>query len=94
MHADVQRVTRGEVPLDRLRAARSAARRELEVVQMRARQRAADVPDTLSALRTRVDELTEELITRYQADLSLVDSLLDPAYPAKVTSNHSPSGTP
>jgi hypothetical protein len=77
-----------------LRVARSSARRELEVAQMRARQHAPDAPDTVAALRARVDVLTEELITRYREDLGLVDSLLDPAYPAKVTSTVAESRTP
>jgi hypothetical protein len=53
---------------------------------MRARRGATDSADELARLDAEVGALTDELIARYAADLSLVDSLLEPAYPAKVTS--------
>jgi hypothetical protein len=40
----------------------------------------------LAELRLRAEALTEELIHRYAADLALVDSLLEPAYPRSVGS--------
>lgn len=74
--------------LDRLRADRTAARRDLELGQMRARQHDGIADSALSGLRERVSALTEELIARYAADLSLVDSLLDGSYPAEGTSTY------
>jgi hypothetical protein len=68
------------VPLTELRALRSAARRRYELARMRGR---ADDPNDqlrISELHARVDALTGELISRYCADLALVDSLLAPPY--------------
>jgi hypothetical protein len=81
----------GDVPMAVLRAERANARRELELTQMRARQRDGQAEEALRPLRDRVHELTEELIARYRADLSLVDSLLESPYPARVTGASSAS---
>ena len=75
-------------PLNQLREDRTTARRDLELAQMRARQHDAVADGTLVRLRDLVAALTEELIRRYSADLSLVDSLLDGSYPADGTSTH------
>ncbi len=76
------------LPLAQLRADRTAARRDLEIAQMRARQHDGIADGALGRLRETVTALTEELIARYAADLSLVDSLLDGSYPAEGTSTH------
>ena len=73
------------MPLEDLRACRTSARRAVELMKLRARQGGQGDPHDLELLVRKVDELTEELIARYAADLSLVDSLLAPAYPANVT---------
>ncbi len=65
-------------PIDEIRNARNAARRELEIVQMRLRQTRDATDTTIEGLRARVAELTEALIAAYADDLTLVDSLLDP----------------
>ena len=70
--------------MDELRALRADARRNAELAHLRAKQGGPSSADTLAALDAWVDEFTEELIARYAADLTLVDSLLEPAYPAKV----------
>ncbi|MCX6432815.1 MAG: hypothetical protein NTX29_08500 [Actinobacteria bacterium] len=70
--------------MDELRARRADARRNAELAHLRAKQGVPSAADSLAALDARVDALTEELIARYAADLTLVDSLLEPAYPAKV----------
>jgi hypothetical protein len=80
-----------DVPLAVLRAERANARRELELAQMRARQRDGQAQEALRPLRDRVHQLTEELIARYSADLTLVDSLLESSYPARVTGASSAS---
>ena len=64
--------------LEELRAARLAARRELELATLRSRP---DAPIDLDPLRRRVRSLTEELIRRYAGDLDLVDLLLGPEAP-------------
>lgn len=74
--------------MDELRAVRSRSRRAAELARLRTRQdaaRAEEQADDLRALEARVSALTDELIARYAADLSLVDSLLGEAYPAQVT---------
>ncbi len=70
--------------LDELRARRADARRAAELAHLRAKQGGPSPAEPLATLDARVDALTEELIARYAADLTLVDSLLEPAYPAKV----------
>lgn len=71
------------MPLAELREERMAARRALELAQLRMRQTADSPQEELEELRARVAVLTEELIARYAADLSRVDSLLDPPAPRK-----------
>jgi hypothetical protein len=75
------------MPMDELRVLRARSRREAELVRLRSRQDGArtDANGDLEELQARVDMLTSELIARYAADLSLVDSLLGEAYPAQVT---------
>lgn len=76
------------MPMDELRAVRARSRRAAELVRLRTRQDAArkdGQDDELRTLETQVSALTDELIARYAADLSLVDSLLGEAYPAQVT---------
>ena len=65
-----------------LRAERMRARRTAELARLRSRQSGDGAADDLAGLDATVRVLTDELISRYAADLSLVDSLLDPAYPA------------
>ena len=58
------------------------------MARLRSRQDAARIDgadDDLQALEAQVSVLTDELIARYAADLSLVDSLLGEPYPAQVT---------
>lgn len=71
---------------DDLRARRTVARRTAELARLRARQGGEPGPDEVARLDALVTALTDELIARYAADLSLVDSLLGPPYPAKVPS--------
>ena len=71
--------------LDDLRHQRISARRAAEFEHLRARQGDGTTAPELARLDARVRELTDELIRRYAADLSLVDSLLDRAYPADGT---------
>jgi hypothetical protein len=68
-----------------LRARRAAARRDAELAHLRARQGGPSDTVSLAALDAGVEVLTDELIARYAADLALVDSLLEPAYPANVS---------
>lgn len=68
--------------MSQLREARLRDRRALELAILRHRGSGEALPDDVAELRARVDAVTAELIRRYSADLSLVDSLLDPAYPA------------
>jgi hypothetical protein len=70
--------------LDDLRARRTVARRTAELARLRARQGGEPGPDEVARLESVVTALTDELISRYAADLSLVDALLAPPYPAKV----------
>lgn len=72
--------------IDDLRARRLRVRRAAEVARMR-RDAPGDAttPAVLADLEAESRLLTDELIARYAADLSLVDSLLDPAYPAHDT---------
>jgi hypothetical protein len=62
--------------LDVLRANRTTARRQLELARMRVRLDNPAAVEELDQLRSVVEALTEELIRRYAADLSLVDNLL------------------
>lgn len=71
--------------LEDLRLRRSLARRTAELARLRARQGGEPGPEEVARLDALVTALTDELIARYAADLSLVDALLDPPYPAKVT---------
>jgi hypothetical protein len=73
----------GALPLEELRTRRTQARRAAELARMRGRQPDRPESDELSRLEGVVVVLTEELIARYSGDLSLVDSLLSPAYPAR-----------
>jgi hypothetical protein len=73
--------------MDELRSCRAAARRAAELARMRAKQGSAESAEEVARLDAQATALTGELIARYAADLSLVDSLLEPAYPAKVTAN-------
>lgn len=76
------------MPMDELRALRVRSRRAAELARLRSRQDAARIhgaDDDLGGLEAWVTVLTDELIARYAADLSLVDSLLGEAYPAQVT---------
>jgi hypothetical protein len=75
----------GGLSLDDLRKQRSIARRRAEVAHLRARQGGVPDSDVLAELDAEVTSLTDELIARYAKDLSLVDSLLAPAYPAGVS---------
>jgi hypothetical protein len=77
--------------LDALRAERTRCRRALEVAQLRSRQPDGPTAADLAVLRSRVHALTEELIDRYAANLDLVDSLLDAAYPRSVGSVPAPA---
>jgi hypothetical protein len=79
------------LPIAALRAERTRCRRALELAQLRSRQPGGPTPDELADLRSRAQELTEELIRRYADDLDLVDSLLDAAYPHSVGSGSAPA---
>lgn len=69
-----------KLSLDELRRERMRCRRGVELLTLRHGQGAPE------ALRDRelLAVLTEELIRRYSANLTLVDSLLEPAYPRDV----------
>ena len=76
------------MPIDELRALRARSRRAAEIARLRSRQDSARIDSgdgDLGDLEAQVAALTDELIARYAADLSLVDSLLGEAYPAQVT---------
>jgi hypothetical protein len=77
--------------LGELRAERSRCRCDFELAQLRSRQPDGPTAEQLADLRSRVHELTEELIRRYAADLDLVDSVLDAAYPRGVGSVPAPA---
>jgi hypothetical protein len=74
-----------ELTMADLRARRADARRGAELAHLRARQGGPSDAGSLAALDDGVEALTDELIARYAADLGLVDSLLEPAYPANVS---------
>ena len=74
----------GGLSMEELRARRATARRTAEIAHLRARQGGGADAAALAELDARVTALTDELIARYADDLMLVDSLLEPAYPAKV----------
>ncbi|MBK9740426.1 MAG: hypothetical protein IPO93_13145 [Actinobacteria bacterium] len=65
------------LPMEELRTERMAARRALELAHLRMRQEGSGGQERVDSLHRRVLALTEELIRRYQYDLSLVDGLLD-----------------
>lgn len=76
------------MPMDELRAVRARSRRAAELSRLRIRQDTARTErqdGDLGELEAQVAALTDELIARYAADLSLVDSLLGEPYPAQVT---------
>lgn len=79
------------IPMAELRAERTRCRRALELAQLRSRQPGGPTPDEVAVLRSRAQELTEELIRRYADDLYLVDYLLDAAYPRSVGSVPAPA---
>lgn len=81
----------GDLALTSLRAERSRCRQELELARLRSRQEGGPSPDDIAALRAQAEDLTDELIRRYAADLTLVDSLLEPAYPRGKGSGRAPS---
>lgn len=68
--------------LEDLRARRMRARRLAELARLRARQGGEAAVEQVALLDAEVRTLTDALIDRYAEDLTLVDSLLDPAYPA------------
>ena len=70
----------GELTMDELRYERRGSRRDLERALMRSRGERGAIEDAaVPMLRERVRLLTDELITRYSRDLTLVDELLVPA---------------
>ena len=71
-----------DLPIEELRARRMQARRAAELARLRARQGGEPQAQAVDRLDAEVRLLTEALISRYAEDLALVDSLLDPAYPA------------
>jgi len=73
-----------DLPLVELRSRRMLARRIAEVTQLRSRQAGAVPAGDLARAEAEASALTDELIARYAADLSLVDSLLEPACPPRV----------
>lgn len=73
------------LPLADLRSRRARVRRAAEVSRLRARQGADAGEGAQAGLDAESSALTEELIARYAADLTLVDSLLLPSYPARGT---------
>jgi hypothetical protein len=80
-----------QLALADLRSERIRCRRSLELARLRSRQDGVPSAGELDDLRARADALTEELIRRYAADLSLVDSLLEAAYPHDVGSASAPA---
>ena len=79
------------ITLVELRAERTRCRRALELARLSSRQPDGPTADDLVVLRARIHALTEELISRYASDLSLVDSLLVAAYPHRVGSKPAPA---
>lgn len=74
--------------LRELRRRRNGVRRAVEVARL---QSPPGAPvDGLAEAERELARLTEELITLYRSDLGLVDSLLDPAYPANVEGRGTP----
>jgi len=65
-----------ELTLADLRARRRSARRQLELVQLRARQTQGVDEGPIERLKSEVEALTNELISRYESDLGLVDLIL------------------
>jgi hypothetical protein len=65
------------MPIERLRSERMEARRALELAHLRMRQEGGGGQALVDSLHRRVAGLTDELIRRYAADLTLVDGLLD-----------------
>jgi hypothetical protein len=80
------------IPMAELRESRTTARRALELVRMRSHVGDADAVARVDELRDQVDALTAELIRRYAADLTLVDSLLSGTYARSVTSDWTSTG--
>ena len=80
-----------DLPLDELRAMRTTARRSLELARMRARTDDQAAMAEIERLRLAVEVSTEELIRRYEGDLSLVDRLLGAPY-AQSTSRREAGG--
>ena len=80
-----------QLSLADLRSERIRCRRSLELARLRSRQEGGPSPGDIGDLRARADALTEELIRRYAADLSLVDYLLEAAYPHDVGSAPAPA---
>jgi hypothetical protein len=84
MHTPLSPAEVAGLSLAGLRAERTACRRQLELLTLRSRRSEAREQEALAKVRAYVGLLTDELIARYAADLSLVDSLLEPAYSASV----------
>lgn len=77
-----------DLPMEELRALRAHVRRAAELARLRSRQAEESGQGTgqgVAELEAQVAALTDALIARYAADLSLVDSLLGDAYPAEGT---------
>jgi len=65
-----------ELTLADLRARRRSARSHLELAQLRARQTQGVDEGPIELLKSEVNALTNELISRYENDLDLVDLIL------------------
>ena len=78
----------GEGRLQVVRAKRAAVRRAVQLARIRAQQ--GGPADGLAEGEAELAALTGELIEIYRADITLVDSLLDPAYPADVEGRGTP----
>jgi hypothetical protein len=78
--------------LAEVRKRRTDARRQLELARMRAHTGDEAESAELTRLHDLVADLTEQLITRYAADLSLVDSLLGGAYARGATPDAASTG--
>ncbi|MEI6362381.1 MAG: hypothetical protein WCP95_09620 [Actinomycetes bacterium] len=65
-----------ELALADLRARRRSARSQLELLQLRARQTQGVDERPIELLKSEVEALTNELISRYESDLGLVDLIL------------------
>lgn len=85
--AEDKHATRVE-DLRRVRARRAEMRRSVELRRLRAQQ--GGPSEGLADAESELTRLTEELIGMYRADLSLVDSVLDPTYPATVEGRGTP----